>query len=104
MVLGFAALVGFAACSDESSEPDGLCVPGENIFCRCTGGEAGTKACKESGDDFDECLVAPNTTCEDRIECSDADPPIPCLCSCWPWPWSQWRSSSEFLAVLLESP
>jgi hypothetical protein len=74
------ALASFAACGDESSEPDGLCEPGENIFCRCTGGDAGTKACKASGEDFDECLVAPNTTCEDRIECSDADPPIPCLC------------------------
>lgn len=34
-----------------------LCDPGENIFCRCPGGEAGTKTCKADGAAFDACIT-----------------------------------------------
>jgi hypothetical protein len=33
------------------------CDPGENIFCRCPGGEAGTKTCLEDGKSFDACVL-----------------------------------------------
>lgn len=33
------------------------CDPGENIFCRCPGGEAGTKTCRADGHSFDECVT-----------------------------------------------
>jgi hypothetical protein len=78
LVLAFAS-VAFAACGDESSEPAGLCDPGENIFCRCPGGEAGTRTCVDGGDDFDECVVAPSVPCGDRVECEPYST-IPCLC------------------------
>ena len=32
-----------------------LCVPGENIFCRCRGGAAGTKLCLDDGNSFGSC-------------------------------------------------
>ncbi|MSP25387.1 MAG: hypothetical protein EXR75_09530 [Myxococcales bacterium] len=32
-----------------------LCVPGENIFCRCDGGEPGTKECLSEGESFGTC-------------------------------------------------
>jgi hypothetical protein len=33
------------------------CDPGENIFCRCPGGEAGTKTCRDDGQSFDACVT-----------------------------------------------
>lgn len=33
------------------------CEPGENIFCRCPGGEAGTKTCKADGHSFEACVT-----------------------------------------------
>ncbi len=33
------------------------CDPGENIFCRCPGGEAGTKTCLDDGKSFDSCVT-----------------------------------------------
>jgi hypothetical protein len=33
------------------------CDPGENIFCRCPGGEAGTKTCLDDGKSFDACVT-----------------------------------------------
>jgi len=33
------------------------CDPGENIFCRCPGGEAGTKSCRADGQSFDACVT-----------------------------------------------
>lgn len=43
---------------------DGLCDPGENIFCRCPGGDPGTKTCGQDGETFGECgpCVARPTT------------------------------------------
>jgi len=68
----------FGACSDET-EPEGKCDPGENIFCRCPGGDAGTRECLSNGEEFAECFIAPETPCGERIEC-DAFTTIPCLC------------------------
>ncbi len=50
-----------AACEDDDGAT-GLCTPGENIFCRCRGGEAGTKQCAEDGLSFDQC-TAPSGPC-----------------------------------------
>lgn len=58
------ALVSFAGCDDELPEGQ-LCQAGENIFCRCPGGDPGTKACSPAGDAFGEC-----GPCSDR-----PDPP-----------------------------
>ncbi len=49
------------ACDDEAGG-DTLCTPGANIFCRCRGGEAGTKQCAEDGMSFDQC-TAPTGPC-----------------------------------------
>lgn len=43
------------ASGDDDLHELTLCDPGENIFCRCEGGEPGTKACEASGDSFGEC-------------------------------------------------
>ncbi len=41
---------------DGDDIPEGqLCQAGENIFCRCPGGDPGTKACSVAGDAFGEC-------------------------------------------------
>lgn len=42
-----------SAATPEAQE--GLCDPGENIFCRCPGGEPGTKQCNDAGDGFGSC-------------------------------------------------
>ncbi len=49
--------VAFAACGGEETTPalTTLCEPAENIFCRCPGGDAGTKRCNEEGDGFTDC-------------------------------------------------
>jgi len=51
-----------ARCAgQDSSEPASLCIAGENIFCRCPGGDPGTKECLPNGQSFDAC-----GPCEDR--------------------------------------
>jgi hypothetical protein len=67
------------ACGTEEPEPEGLCDPGTNVFCRCPGGEAGTRQCLDSGEDFDECVVAPETPCGERVEC-EPESTVFCLC------------------------
>ncbi len=53
---GAAALA--AACGKGGGTGGGtLCDPGENIFCRCPGGEAGTKTCKADGNSFEACVT-----------------------------------------------
>ncbi len=44
-----------AACGEETVPLETLCDPGTNIFCRCPGGEPGTKLCNDAGDAFGEC-------------------------------------------------
>lgn len=58
--LAFSALsVLVPACSGGDDEPSAtLCSPGENIFCRCRGGDAGTKECASDGQSFKECVTA----------------------------------------------
>ena len=47
--------VGATTCGGDASDDDSLCVPGENIFCRCRGGAAGTKLCLADGNGFAAC-------------------------------------------------
>jgi len=59
-LIGFTlALVGsglaIASCSGGDGDDQSLCVAGENIFCRCRGGAAGTKLCLEDGQSFGVC-------------------------------------------------
>jgi hypothetical protein len=53
--LGLGLLV--LACPEETrdDEPQ-VCDPGEEIFCRCRGGAAGTKQCLDDGESFGPCL------------------------------------------------
>ena len=57
MVVGAA----HGCAGSEETPPDKLCDPGENIFCRCPGGDPGTKECLETGNAFGEC-----SPCEER--------------------------------------
>jgi hypothetical protein len=51
----------FAGCPEEPLET--LCDPGTEIFCRCKGGDPGTKTCDSAGQAFAEC-----GPCEPRDE------------------------------------
>lgn len=48
-----AGLSFLGACSGDGGEL--LCDPGANIFCRCRGGEGGTKRCADDGRSFGSC-------------------------------------------------
>lgn len=63
LVLFAAAFVALAhACKNaETGAVGSLCNPGDDIFCRCQGGDPGTKTCNEPGDAFGEC-----GPCEER--------------------------------------
>ncbi|MEM1031234.1 MAG: hypothetical protein AAGN82_12865 [Myxococcota bacterium] len=53
-----------AACGGEDPGADGLCQPGDNIFCRCPGGDPGTKPCNADGQSFgacEPCLARPSS-------------------------------------------
>jgi hypothetical protein len=45
------------ACGGGAGSAEKVCEPGENIFCRCSGGEAGTKTCKGDGLSFEACVT-----------------------------------------------
>lgn len=53
----------FAACKGGGSGGSGggtptiTCDPGEEIFCRCPGGDPGTKTCNPDGHSFDDCIT-----------------------------------------------
>jgi len=47
------------------------CDPGENIFCRCPGGEAGTKTCRDDGMSFDACVTRTGA-CPEGTSTTDA--------------------------------
>lgn len=58
-----------------AGETELMCEPGENIFCRCRGGEAGTKACRDDGRGFDACFDSAGA-CEESFgsaETADSD-------------------------------
>jgi hypothetical protein len=63
MILGSGFALG--ACSS-STGSEALCNPGDNIFCRCRGGEAGTKQCREDGQGFGACGT-PGGPCEESF-------------------------------------
>ena len=56
-VLAPACGSGDTAAGSTSSGGITSCDPGENIFCRCPGGEAGTKTCRDDGMTFDTCVT-----------------------------------------------
>lgn len=78
ILLGSSMLLAFA-CGNSETEPEGKCDPGTNVFCRCPGGDPGTRECLDNGEDFDECVVAPGTPCGERVECVEGST-VPCLC------------------------
>ncbi|MBW2528475.1 MAG: hypothetical protein JRI23_30145, partial [Deltaproteobacteria bacterium] len=47
-------LMVLSSCSSDETQ-ETLCNPGDNIFCRCRGGAAGTKQCLSDGDSFGPC-------------------------------------------------
>ena len=49
--------VALGACGGPAASTEQVCEPGENIFCRCKGGEAGTKTCKDDGKSFEACVT-----------------------------------------------
>lgn len=51
------ALLGVAlgGCTTTSGLEPTSCEPGDNVFCRCDNGEAGTKQCQEDGETFAAC-------------------------------------------------
>ncbi len=51
------ALLGgtLGGCTTTSASEPTSCEPGENIFCRCDNGEAGTKQCGDDGESFGAC-------------------------------------------------
>jgi hypothetical protein len=60
VMIGAAALLG--GCGKGGGGTGGststiTCDPGENIFCRCPGGEAGTKTCQSDGHSFEACVT-----------------------------------------------
>lgn len=67
-----AALAMFAC--NPSGDDELLCEPGENIFCRCRAGQAGTKMCRADGRGFDEC-VGMDGVCEESYGGMPSDDP-----------------------------
>jgi hypothetical protein len=55
-------LVLSASCGEETApQQSTLCEPGSNIFCRCPGGDPGTKPCADDGSAFGGCECAPRS-------------------------------------------
>ena len=54
LLVASTAWLGATSCGDTA---DTLCTAGENIFCKCRGGDEGTKTCKADGQSFDECVT-----------------------------------------------
>lgn len=50
------AVWGFAACSGDDGDGDTFCDKGTVTYCRCRGGDPGTRQCNEDGSDFDACI------------------------------------------------
>ncbi|MEM1029475.1 MAG: hypothetical protein AAF928_17565 [Myxococcota bacterium] len=67
LVVGFVSLAPASCSSDPAAEDEPLCVAGDNIFCRCRGGAAGTKLCLDDGASFGACETV-------RGPCSEALP------------------------------
>jgi hypothetical protein len=81
-------VVGLGAESCKKSSTDGststtkgLCEPGENIFCRCPGGAAGTKTCKADGQSFEACIGRDGTCAPPSTTICEAGESIYCSCA-----------------------
>src|SRR5262245_29892250 len=63
-------VAGYGACAPDSSIPDQelLCDPGSYVFCRCPGGQPGSKLCNGDGRGFAECLPEFGGACPPRGE------------------------------------
>src|SRR5262245_15566352 len=48
----------------------GCCIPGDFVFCRCPGGEDGSKECNSAGDGFNGCVAQAGGECPDRGDAS----------------------------------
>jgi hypothetical protein len=56
-LVALGAALALEACNRQASSEDGvICDPGENIFCRCPGGDPGTKSCRPDGKGFEPCV------------------------------------------------
>jgi hypothetical protein len=65
------AAIGLAACAAGNQEDaPTVCVPGDNVFCRCPTGDPATKTCGPDGFTFSEC-----GPCSDGQIPDDEDPP-----------------------------
>jgi hypothetical protein len=58
-----------ATCTEDKAQ-ETLCDPGTEIFCRCRGGDAGTKTCQPDGESFGPCGFADG-------ECTEVPEPEP---------------------------
>lgn len=67
LAAGAIALAAACGADTEAAPAESLCSPGENIFCRCPGGVAGTKVCNDDGESFSECEF-----CQERDDSSGA--------------------------------
>ncbi|MBW2458903.1 MAG: hypothetical protein JRI68_30670 [Deltaproteobacteria bacterium] len=65
-LIGMAVVLSLPACDGDDDAQDTLCIPGDNIFCRCPDGNPGTKHCRDDGESFDECVVGAGEPCPDR--------------------------------------
>ena len=82
LVAAFGA--GPAACkkADEAGAATAkLCDAGENIFCRCPGGAAGTKQCKADGMSFDSCVGRDGPCAPPSTTICEAGETIYCQCA-----------------------
>ncbi len=71
LVLASACFIDFPEIQDEER----VCNAGDHVFCRCPGGNPGTRECRDDGASFSECVIAPGTPC-DAAPPGD-DPPAP---------------------------
>jgi hypothetical protein len=54
LAMSVAALALAGSCTSKPAQ-ETMCNPGDNIFCRCRGGSAGTKLCLADGQSFGQC-------------------------------------------------
>jgi hypothetical protein len=62
-----------AACEPGELDDGKLCSAGENIFCRCRGGDPGTKQCRDDGQGFETCF-GEYGACEEAAAANSGDP------------------------------
>lgn len=65
----------FVGCNEPVEQ---LCTPGDEIFCKCRGGDAGTKTCQADGNSFAEC-VTNEGSCPEISETTSTEPVLLCI-------------------------